>query len=1256
VVPEGEGGEGARGRPFVAKAMNIQDPLLYYNNLGRSVSKGTRQETTLHLLHRAILEHRPVFAQTLSYLLSCAILFTRSIRQNRDTRRLLRPFIAPPCHAAGNLSRIRTALKKGAATLHGILTGPPERLLPELDRFFANTWRRHGAGPRPDVGEDRRKARQEAAAAHAAAQQARVLASMGLRGYLGGTWPQGVGEAGAGVRYAGGTGYPEVGAPFSMKELAEAARGVAQEGRGSSRGGYMQNGNAHAEAPEEEGDDAAPLWRVREEGREHAPGLHKRSTGGDASRGGAAGEQDLRLEREGTGHASGAELGMQRGEAGPGPERAAFSDPPPHQRPARADGRQGSLDDSQPAESRLQRTPRSSPRAGASFGLPFDGAAPFPSVVSGSVVEGVPVPFYSALPRGAGTGAFLPSPELPPASLAEPATGLPYWQLAVASPQGRLRFAEGPPRSSPAERGPASSSEGLPKLVGSVPIPIVTPEGPPSGPPSPRGGSYRPSPISPPFFPLARTPPARSGRNVGPASPSSWEPGYPSYHGNSPGGRLEGLSGAASFPPPLHLPDPASSSGAEEKQAGMRRSRGAAGGHSEQGRSMGTARHFEGNSRNGPRERGQGAEQQMGRQGELAEQLMGGMHAGALSLSLPNGGLSWGPYSDPRYQYRQLLANGYVANGQLFNPHLMYIPFGFSSPHNPGSGEDSRGPTLDRALEEELLRSGDRAGGRQEEHWETGAEGRGKTAGPPPEGQSPGRKAGGDAGGSRAQAREQAHEAGSPRHEGLRAQTGRVAPPLERKGSMERAGKGALPRQEWVAKTGDDGAAQHGGGGGGQGDYRGDKQEGTGQRGTGDGEGGTGTGTERSGGQVSYSDVEMGPRGGPSGRRRASGHRRQSSEGSVDFLQREASLAAALAEMNRQGGGSLPNGPPALAHPQLLLSPSGTIREAGAPTTLVLPPSSPPSLPAHLFLAQRGAHHSPGEEHGESGGRPHVRQDPRSAPLPERVLRSGGARDEDLVRQELAPPAADPVLLRSPPSQRMLTARSPYPSNLYPPSLSLPFPIDWEAAFSLGPSLGLPVRPAPPPPPEAPDLEGPPEDEDLLRGDLEAHLRSLDFGRHCQMQVDRGQKWQPPLPPPQPQPGQYWNPPSGAAPPQQKGQPRSGPSPPHMYGPTLRSPQGGPAAPWQQQQHKFSGKGQRTVPSAGLHRPGEDAFRQQRGAEGRAPGTFVGPGGRLYMPQGQGVGVHFLEGEARQPADVFNRGGMVSRAASVRVYQSTRRS
>jgi hypothetical protein len=53
VVLEGDGGEGARGRPFVAKAMNIQDPLLYYNNLGRSVSKGTHQDRALHVLHRA---------------------------------------------------------------------------------------------------------------------------------------------------------------------------------------------------------------------------------------------------------------------------------------------------------------------------------------------------------------------------------------------------------------------------------------------------------------------------------------------------------------------------------------------------------------------------------------------------------------------------------------------------------------------------------------------------------------------------------------------------------------------------------------------------------------------------------------------------------------------------------------------------------------------------------------------------------------------------------------------------------------------------------------------------------------------------------------------------------------------------------------------------------------------------------------------------------------------------------------------------
>ena len=46
VIPEGEGADGAGGRPFVAKAMNIQDPLLYYNNLGRSVSKGMHQNWT----------------------------------------------------------------------------------------------------------------------------------------------------------------------------------------------------------------------------------------------------------------------------------------------------------------------------------------------------------------------------------------------------------------------------------------------------------------------------------------------------------------------------------------------------------------------------------------------------------------------------------------------------------------------------------------------------------------------------------------------------------------------------------------------------------------------------------------------------------------------------------------------------------------------------------------------------------------------------------------------------------------------------------------------------------------------------------------------------------------------------------------------------------------------------------------------------------------------------------------------------------
>eukprot|EP00897_Mesotaenium_endlicherianum_P001132 jgi/Mesen1/11019/ME000098S10414 len=89
VFPGGNVQEGQK-KPFVQKFMNVIDPLLETNNLGRSVSKG-------------------------------------------------------------NFHRIRAAFAYGARKLRSILHGPREKMLVELDKFFQNTWTRHGKVARLDV-------------------------------------------------------------------------------------------------------------------------------------------------------------------------------------------------------------------------------------------------------------------------------------------------------------------------------------------------------------------------------------------------------------------------------------------------------------------------------------------------------------------------------------------------------------------------------------------------------------------------------------------------------------------------------------------------------------------------------------------------------------------------------------------------------------------------------------------------------------------------------------------------------------------------------------------------------------------------------------------------------------------------------------------------------------------------------------------------------------------------------------------------
>lgn len=83
-------GQENQGQPFLPKHFNVIDPLRVNNNLGRSVNKG-------------------------------------------------------------NFFRIRSAFAFGAKRLARLLDCPKEDLFNELDRFFLNTWERHGKGQRPDA-------------------------------------------------------------------------------------------------------------------------------------------------------------------------------------------------------------------------------------------------------------------------------------------------------------------------------------------------------------------------------------------------------------------------------------------------------------------------------------------------------------------------------------------------------------------------------------------------------------------------------------------------------------------------------------------------------------------------------------------------------------------------------------------------------------------------------------------------------------------------------------------------------------------------------------------------------------------------------------------------------------------------------------------------------------------------------------------------------------------------------------------------
>lgn len=1213
------------------------------------------------------------------------------------------------CVNAGNLSRIRTALKKGAATLGGILAGPAERLLPDLDRFFANTWRRHAAGLRPDVGEPcRRGHNQRAPSSPLAAQQAAYA-----NGYFGGAVFGAGGDADViGGRYERGAVYPEVGAPFSSSELAEAARAVAREVQAGGTGRPLENGSSHEAVRGTETEEQARVSR----GLRHINGGEESERPGEHVREGGPSRDVSRAESVSGRAASGVDVGSRFGRL---EERGVTG---PHQQQARSDPSQESGRGQ--ANGSTQTTPSSSPRAGTPY-PPF--ASPNQHFEPGAVVEGVPLSFFGGLPRVSGTGAFFPSPDAlrVPASPSEPATGLPYWLLQAAGALGGPHVVEGLPvaAGTPLERGPAGSGAAqpgsLPRLVGDIPIPIVNLEGPPS----PRAAAPRSASRSPPLFPLARTPPGALGgrgprntfQQVSSSPAAGWLPPYAVFPGGSPADRLPG---GMPLPPPLQLPEPASGSGAEGHQAGStseRRLRAEQGG----------ARHGEEGRGNGGRGEGYGGEQNRGgavpgsagreyRWGEQEQLLLRAAEAGLPGLTLPNGVLSWGQYADPHFHLQQLLANGYGASssGQQYaaQQYGAYAPQGSFSPRSgrqeqrsvgrqggdgEGQGRDERGRSSERERRMRAERAGEgpiRATGTEEYPTEAKS----------PSSQRKNEK--GARGPSERPTRERSVDArtpvSSPRGggalaNGVAAAQGVVPAKLERTGSIERGSKGGSVRQAWVAKGGEESLTAARAAETGVNTAR-EGQPGGEQRGTG------AVNVDRAGVTKPQAEerVSVGPaenkeslaeaeRSRPAvvvvaeaGRGRSGGHRRQYSEGSIDFQARQPVPAAAFAEMSTAAGadrsprgmvsvGSLPD--------QLLFWPNGAGFETGP---MLLPPGSMPTFPTFHFPSeqrQEGREYNSREANGEL-----AREQARPS-IP--ILRGAGrmesearqwSQDDEWTQRSQSPVTGEPAHARVRPQQGPNSAPPGYPPAFYVPHVGIPYgpPFTWGAAGGLylnpsmserggetangaaQPSLAM-LAESLDPSRTAEDESS--SDEDLLEGDLEAHLRSLEFGRHCQQQVDRGQKWQPPLPPPQAPPGppaqgQSWNPSANSSAPQQKGQPRSNSHPgahaPHMYGPTLRSPQGGPTPHWQQppqQQHKFSGKGQRSGGALTLQRHGEEAFRQMRGAEGRSASAYSDPG-RLYMPQGHGVGLHFLEGDARQPADLFARGGMVSGKAAAQSW------
>lgn len=106
-------------RGFQHKFFNIIDPLKEFNNLGRSVSKGTSRCVS-------------ALNESMIFLIYTVKICTFAL-------------------CTGNYYRIRSAFSYGAKKLAQILVQPQHSIAIELRKFFANTMERHGGGPRPDV-------------------------------------------------------------------------------------------------------------------------------------------------------------------------------------------------------------------------------------------------------------------------------------------------------------------------------------------------------------------------------------------------------------------------------------------------------------------------------------------------------------------------------------------------------------------------------------------------------------------------------------------------------------------------------------------------------------------------------------------------------------------------------------------------------------------------------------------------------------------------------------------------------------------------------------------------------------------------------------------------------------------------------------------------------------------------------------------------------------------------------------------------